>query len=109
MHGKSLRGLPLDKLIEWMGNMEVGSPNHGIGMTELTYRQMLLQVKATEAQVEAAKAETKAAEAAVRGTDAAERNAKYVFWSVIIAAIAALASATSAIFSAYSTFHVPPH
>src|SRR5665213_1589518 len=105
MDGKTLREMSLEKLIEWMGRAEVSSMAHGQGMTELTYRQMLLQVKATEAQIEAAKAETKAAEAAVRGTDAAERNAKYVFWSVIIAAIAALASAASALVSALSTFH----
>jgi hypothetical protein len=46
-----------------------------------------------------------AAEAAVKGSAAAERNATYLWWSVVIAAIAAIASAISAAVAAYSTFH----
>jgi acetoin utilization deacetylase AcuC-like enzyme len=59
------------------------------------------QIMAAEAEVKAANAATLAAEAAVKGTQAAERNAKYMLASVIVAAIAAIASAISA----FATVH----
>lgn len=99
-------------LTGWIGNAEINSVNYNIGMAEIVRRQTDAQIKSSENQVLAAKAEIKAADAAVRaadaavkGTAAAERNANYLWWSVIIAAIAAVASAVSAIVSAYSTFH----
>jgi surface antigen len=63
----------------------------------ITIRQTQAQLDACAAQIRAAEAETKAAEAAVSGTAVAERNARYVLASVIVAAIAAIASAVSAL------------
>jgi hypothetical protein len=100
-----LRNMTLEQLTDWIGRVEVGSVAYGQAMAVLTYRQIVVQIKATDAQIEAAAAETMAAEAAVKGSAAAERNATYLWWSVVIAAIAAIASAISAAVAAYSTFH----
>jgi ABC-type glycerol-3-phosphate transport system permease component len=97
--------MTLEQLTDWIGRVDVGSPAYGQALAVLTYRQIIVQIKATDAQIEAATAEAMAAEAAVKGTAAAERNANYLWWSVVIAAIAAVASAISAAVAAYSTFN----
>ncbi len=55
------------------------------------------QIMAAEAEVKAANAATLAADAAVKATQAAERNARYMLASVVVAALAAVASAVSAL------------
>jgi hypothetical protein len=87
--------LSLEDLASHTGNAQPGSLNHTAGMAEFTFRQTKAQLEASEAQIIASHAETKAAEAAVKGTAAAERNAKYMLASVVVAAIAAIASAVS--------------
>src|SRR5262249_7101980 len=89
------------------------------GQTEVTLRNLKTQDEATKAQREAievqrkaAEAQTKAAEASVASAKAAEkaaavaeRNAKYMLWSVLVAAISAIASAVSAYYSYWSAVH----
>jgi len=89
------------------GDSNPGHWTHLAGMTEFTRRQTEAQLKASAAQMAAADAEitaanaaTKAAEATVKGTAAMERNANYMFWSVVFAAVSAGASALAAIISA---------
>jgi hypothetical protein len=89
--------MTLEQLTERIAMVDVGSLAYGQAMAVLTYRQIVVQIKATDAQIEAAAAETRAAEAAVEGTLVAKRNADYLWWSVLFAAIAAVASAASAI------------
>jgi hypothetical protein len=80
------RKASLDDLAKWTGDAEPGSINHTAGMAELTRRQILGQIEATEVEKWAAAA--------------SEKNAKYMLWSVIVAAIAAIAAAFSAYFAA---------
>jgi hypothetical protein len=94
----------LDDLAGWLGNATIDSINYNIGMAEILRRQTKAQIDASEAQIVAAEVETRAADAAVKSSVATERNATYMLWSVIIAAIAALASAFSAALSAYSVW-----
>jgi hypothetical protein len=63
------------------------------------------EAKAAEASIANAKAAEKAADASVQSAQAAERNAKYLLWSVFIAAISAIGSAVSAYFSYWSAVH----
>lgn len=84
----------LDDLSKWTGDAEPGSINHTAGMAELTRRQIVGQIEATEAEK--------------RSAAASEKNARYMFWSVIVAAIAAIASAASAYFAWDSTTHSIP-
>ena len=78
------------------------SQEHWNAKAELSRRQFegqvetsKYQIMAAEAEVKAAEAATLAAQAAVRGTQAAERNAKYMLASVVVAMVAAVASAVS--------------
>jgi hypothetical protein len=96
--------MPSQKMSEWsldelMGAL-CGAPNTQEYMNAqaiITVRQTQAQLDACAAQIRAAEAETKAAEAAVSATNVAERNARYMLASVIVAALAAIASAVSAI------------
>jgi hypothetical protein len=56
-------------------------------------------------KAKAAAAEAKAAEASILGARAAERNAKYMFASVMVAAFSALVALASAIASAVSAYY----
>jgi len=73
------------------------SKNIGTRKAIITVRQTQAQLEACAAQIRAAEAETKAAEAEVSATTVAERNARYMLASVIVAAIAAIPSAVSAL------------
>ena len=87
--------------------------------TEVTLRNLQAQDEATKAQREAievqrkaAEAEAKAAEASIASAKAAEkaavvaeRNAKYMLWSVLVAAISSIASAVAAYYSYWSVVH----
>ena len=100
-------------------NHPEGGERHQKAKVEFNYRQLNAQTKATKAQLEAievqkkaAEAEAKAAEASIitakateRAAEATERNAKYLLWSVIIAAIAALFSAVSTGLSLWNVVH----
>jgi len=92
---RTLRAMSFDALVEWMGRSEPDSPNHNMGMAELRFRELLLQVQSSEAQIKAAESEKIAADAAVKGTEAAQQNAKYMLASVVVASLAALVSAIS--------------
>jgi hypothetical protein len=54
-----------------------------------------MELESTEAQTRAAAAEEKAAVASERAADATVRNAHYMLWSVIAAAVSAIASLAS--------------
>jgi hypothetical protein len=95
LDAKQLREMKLEDVLSWTGRNDPASPNHDRGMAELRFREIVLQMKSSEAQIAAADAEKLAADAAVKGTAAAERNAKYMLASVIVAALAALVSAVS--------------
>jgi hypothetical protein len=84
-----------DALLDWMGRNEPDSANHNMGMAELRYREILLQIQSSKAQIAAAESEKIAAEAATQGAAAAQDNARYMLASVVVAGLAALASATS--------------
>jgi len=113
-----LRGMPDDELVNELGFPE-GSERFQKAKAELTRRQMLIQFEATKVQRMAAEAEAKAAEgsiasaaaakiaadASVRSAEAAQKNAQYMFWSVIVATISAVASAFSAYLAYLSTVH----
>jgi hypothetical protein len=75
------RTASLDDLAKWTGDAQPGSINHTAGMADLTRRQIIGQIEATEAEKRAA--------------GASERNAKYMLWSVIAAAISAIAALVS--------------
>ena len=95
----------LDDLCGWIGNAMTNSINYNIGMAELQRRNTKAQLDASKAQIEAADAETNAAQAAIKSADASERNARYMLWSVVVAAVAAACSAASAAISAYTTIY----
>jgi len=95
MDARTLRAMSFDALVDWMGRSEPDSPNHNMRMAELRFRELLLQVRSSEAQIKAAESEKIAADAVVEGTEAAQRNAKYMLASVVVAALAALFSAIS--------------
>jgi hypothetical protein len=82
----------LSELVKWTGNAEPGSKVHTRGSAELIRRQMVSAIDATEAQKKAA--------------DAARANANYMLASVIVAAVAAIFSAISAVATLYS---IVPH
>jgi hypothetical protein len=73
----------LDDLAKWTGDAQPGSINHTAGVAELTRRQILGQIEATEAEK--------------RSAGAGETNAKYMLWSVIAAAVSAIASLAAAL------------
>jgi hypothetical protein len=92
---RTLRAMSFDAVVDWMGRSEPDSINHNMGMAELRFRELLLQVRSSEAQIKAAESEKIAADAAVEGTKATEKNARYMLASVVVAALAALVSAIS--------------
>jgi hypothetical protein len=79
------------------------SHRHLAARAELTLRQTIAQLEATEAQKAAAKAEEAAAKSSADTAIATRRNANYLLWSVIVAAGSAIASAFSAYFAYLST------
>jgi hypothetical protein len=108
-----------DEVGERLATMLENAAASAEGQTEVTLRNLKAQDEATKAQREAievqrkvVEAETKAAEASIasakateKAAVAAERNAKYMFWSVFVAAISAIASAISAYYSYWSAVH----
>jgi hypothetical protein len=71
----------LDEMIAQMANMEEDTHQYQAYKLEIERRQTIALLKATEAQEGAAKA--------------AKQNAKYMLWSVIAAAVSAIASLAS--------------
>jgi hypothetical protein len=104
-----LRGMTLDEVIDYTATQQADHWTHSAGMAEIARRQTEWQIKAAEAQVQAAEAEKEAARAATNAataeSDAARaaietaaatnRNARYMLWSVIAAAVSAIASLAS--------------
>jgi len=98
-----------DEVGERLATMLQKAAESAEGQTEVTLRNpkdepIKALREAIEVQRKAAEAETKAAEASMASAKAvekaavvAERNAKYMLWSVVVATIAALFSAVSAI------------
>jgi hypothetical protein len=110
----SLKNMTLDELGDYVAAQQIDHWTHSAGMAELARRQTISQLAADDAQIRAAKAEEKAAEAATRAADAnieaahhAGRNAKYMLWSVIAAAISAFISLMSTFVTLYFTLHPP--
>jgi len=62
---KPAKDFTLDQLTHVMGNAEPGSQSHTEMLGELTRRQTIAQLEATEAQKAAAVAEQQAAQAAI--------------------------------------------
>lgn len=105
----SLRKMSLDDLAEYTAAQQADHWTHSAGMVEFTRRQTEWQVKAAEAQIEAAGAEKEAARAAtiaataegdaaraaIDTAAATKQNAKYMLFSVIAAAVSAVASLAS--------------
>lgn len=108
METSQLRNMTLEQLTDWIGRVEVGSVADGQAMAVLTYRQIVVQIKATDAQIEATAAEARAAEAAAEGTIVAKRNADYLWWSVLFATVAAAASAIVSAYAAFSSCYTAP-
>jgi septal ring factor EnvC (AmiA/AmiB activator) len=81
--------MTLEELAQEM-RKRTDSLDHLTAKAEMTRRQVVSSIEATSAQKAAA--------------DAATINAQYMLWSVIVAAIAAVASALSAVATAYSVW-----
>src|SRR5262249_34960085 len=65
---------------------------HGIEEIQENILRTGMDLEAVDAQTKAAVAEERAAVATERAADATVRNARYMFWSVIAAAVSAIAS-----------------
>jgi hypothetical protein len=87
-----LSNVDMQQLTDYISQSTPGSIAHGHGMAELNRRQYIATLEATAVQ-----------KAAV---DAARRNATYMLWSVIVAAVSAISSAAAAYF-AYAALHAP--
>jgi septal ring factor EnvC (AmiA/AmiB activator) len=81
--------MTLEELAQEM-RKRVDSLDHLTAKAEMLRRQVVSSMEATSAQKAAA--------------DAATNNAHYMLWSVIVAALAAVASAISAVATAYSVW-----
>ena len=92
-----LTQMSLEDIAEAIKAYPPGSAGHTQGMTEFVRRQTQWQIQASIAQVRAA---NEAGEANI----SARKNAKYMLWSVIVAAVSAFASALSAALTAYSVW-----
>jgi hypothetical protein len=104
-----LRAMSLDEVIDYTATQQADHWTHSAGMAEIARRQTEWQIKAAQAQVEAAeaekdaaraatvaaKAESDAAKAAIDTAAAIKKNAQYMLWSVVAAAVSALASLAS--------------
>jgi ABC-type glycerol-3-phosphate transport system permease component len=86
---KSRKKMTLEELSHEM-RKRADSLDHLTAKAEMSRRQLISSIEATEAQRAAAFAAT--------------NNAQYMLWSVIVAAIAAVASAISAVATAYSVW-----
>ena len=114
-----LRAMTLDEVVDYTAAQQADHWTHSAGMAEIARRQTGWQIKAAQAQVEAAEAEkeaaraataaaaaeSEAAQAATLTARATEKNAKYMLASVVVAALAACASAVSAYFAWYGATH----
>lgn len=117
------KSLKLDELERLIGSMPIGSLTTENLQASLTLKQLQVQIaaieaqeaavaaqeeagqiarEATEVQKLAAAAEAKAAEAAVATATATERNAKYMLWSVLAAALSAVITAAGVAFNVFS-------
>jgi hypothetical protein len=75
------------------------------GQTEVRPRNLQDETIKAEAETKAAEASIASAKAAEKAAVAMERNTKYMFWSVIVASVSAVASALSAYYSYWSAVH----
>jgi hypothetical protein len=98
MPERLLREMSLDDLARFGEKAEVGSVDHGRMMAELTRRQTIAQIEATQAQKIASEAEEKAAKAIVETALHTERSANYLFWSVIAATLSTMITAAGVLF-----------
>jgi hypothetical protein len=71
---------------------------HEVVLAEFSRRQLITQIEAANAQRVAAIAEERAADATVEAAGHAGRNAKYMLWSVIMAASSAFISLVSTVY-----------
>ena len=78
---------------------------HLTAAAEITRRKIQAQLDACRAQIEAAVAEERAAKAAIETAASSKQNANYMLLSVIVATVAAAASAFSAYLSYAATQH----
>jgi multidrug resistance efflux pump len=91
--------LTLDELTGWMSNAQPGSVRHGQALAELERRRFLAERETGDAQLRAAVAEEKAANAAIETAHHAEKNAKYMLWSVVMAALSAFISLATTLYT----------
>jgi hypothetical protein len=99
--------MTLEELAQQM-NFRADSLPHLAASAEFIRRQTKAQLDASAATIEAANAEKLAAEAAVDSAGAMRANARYMLWSVIVAAVSAIASASAA-YLAYASLHASDH
>jgi ABC-type glycerol-3-phosphate transport system permease component len=92
-----LTQMSLEDIAEAIKVYAPGSAGHTQGLTEFARRQ-------TQWQIEASLAQMKAANEAGEANETARKNANYILWSVIIAAVSAFGSALSAALTAYSAW-----
>jgi hypothetical protein len=85
---EDLRGVPLDELAQ---NGEPVPQYYRVSL-EFQYRQTKAQYRQTRAQIEAAEAAKRAAEAAVSSAEYAKKSVRWMFWSVVVLALASVAS-----------------
>jgi hypothetical protein len=105
MARKNPAEMELEEIAGLMGGAQPGSIIHTQMLAELTRRQTVAQLAATEAQKAAAIAEAKAAEAATETARATHSNAVWMFWSVIAAATSAVITALGVAFNAFGNSH----
>jgi len=90
---EDLRQKSIEELSHLMPEFDpVDINRHKAVLTEFTRRQLIAQIEATNAQ-------KLAADATVEAAGYAGRNAKYMFWAVIIAAASAIISLVSTIYA----------
>ena len=95
---KDAKEMDLDELAQQM-HLRPDSMAHLAAHAEFIRRQTEAQLEAAHAQIVAARAEEMAAKASIATADATKTNARYLFASVIVAAISAFASAIAACYS----------
>ena len=94
--------MSLDDLCKRLGMTADDAPGRPELAAELSRRELLAQLEAIEAQKTAATAGSEAAKAAMATAEATNRNAKYMLWSVIAAAISAVITAAGVAFNVFS-------
>jgi hypothetical protein len=96
---QQFREMNLDQLTEWMGNSQPDTVRWSLAAAELERRRFMGQEETGKAQMRAAEAEQRAANAAIETAHHAEKNAKYMLWSVIFAALSALISLATTLYT----------